>query len=823
MFIDSREIRLTARLNPLGLGTSSFRDVNEAAYAAGRAINLEISQSLNITQAYDDYIDHIFKTTGQRLRNPAHFWQGDDPKTSPNAPGRVALHAEEFHAEANKLAEDGRFAPLSAEAITLQSNARAAALEREYAEINGRAHLAGKLGGFAGTVGAFFTDPIIALSALYNPGRAVGVLATGAKLAAVTGGAELLVQPQIQKYRAVLGLEHGFGMGARNVAFAAGAGGVFGVGIKLAGMGMRSVLDMHTAVVGEGVRTANERLARLTAERFVAEHEFNLAANPEFTRQAAAAAEDGVALRSFEPTTPRQQEFTDAGGFGPTPRERDAADAGGFGETGPAMRLAEVTPDVAAQRRAKADEARALDARATELNDAAQDLFDAGGDRAAGAALLDEAKILWAEARLRLAEESQIGREGEAMAEGFVAGARRSYDRAVEAARPTPKLPKKLAGAKPRYQKSELVFASDIDRALFIISQKTLSRRDADYRAWLRETLDATDADIDELAQQTRAAVDDAAKNRGADGDPINVGAADFQVKGQELPPAPRPDPARKQPQQVRDRTPEENADHAVGAAAAAEVIKETGSEIPEDLAIALAILRGETKMPDPGQSLVQWLIANGGVRDESGWLAGVLRMERGGSAMPRLLNNQGIEVTERLTKKGDVRKTPMNIEDEAGARAAEAGFFPKEWQEIIGPGESPNMRAPLERAIEEELSEGGRKLYILNEDSLAAQDMDATVRALEEDLFRAGLDIDELSDAEIAAGHAKHETAMQEDFRVMVETDPDMEVPVGTTLDSNGNSHTMTATAKQIQDEIDGDQVLIDELNNCFIPGFSI
>ena len=273
----------------------------------------------------------------------------------------------------------------------------------------------------------------------------------------------------------------------------------------------------------------------------------------------------------------------------------------------------------------------------------------------------------------------------------------------------------------------------------------------------------------------------------------------------------------------MRSRTPDEEAARTEAHEVVQEVIAENGTEVPAGMAEALAIMRGEAEMPDPGQSLIQWLIANGGVRDESGWLAGVLRMERGGSAMPRLLNNQGIEVTERLTKKGDVRKTPMNIEDEAGARAAEAGFFPKEWQEIIGPGESPNMRAPLERAIEEELSEGGRKLYILNEDSLAAQDMDASIRGLDEDLFRAGLDIDELSDAEIAAGLAKHETAMQEDFRVMVETDPDMEVPVGTTLDSNGNSHTMTATAKQIQDEIDGDQVLIDELNNCFIPGFSI
>lgn len=53
------------------------------------------------------------------------------------------------------------------------------------------------------------------------------------------------------------------------------------------------------------------------------------------------------------------------------------------------------------------------------------------------------------------------------------------------------KLPRDLAGAKPRYaigkDQFDLEFDSDIEKALFIVSQKSKSKRDADYRKWLVE------------------------------------------------------------------------------------------------------------------------------------------------------------------------------------------------------------------------------------------------------------------------------------------------------------------------------------------------
>lgn len=53
-------------------------------------------------------------------------------------------------------------------------------------------------------------------------------------------------------------------------------------------------------------------------------------------------------------------------------------------------------------------------------------------------------------------------------------------------------LPQQLSGAKPRYNIGKVsytpTFESDIDKALFIVSQKTPSKRDADYREFLKST-----------------------------------------------------------------------------------------------------------------------------------------------------------------------------------------------------------------------------------------------------------------------------------------------------------------------------------------------
>lgn len=80
-------------------------------------------------------------------------------------------------------------------------------------------------------------------------------------------------------------------------------------------------------------------------------------------------------------------------------------------------------------------------------------------------------------------------------------------------------LPRELSGAKPRFgfgnNNFELSFKSDIDRAIFIVSQQKKSKRDADYRAWLNQ-LGFTDKDIDLLSARVRERIKEAA----AEGDP---------------------------------------------------------------------------------------------------------------------------------------------------------------------------------------------------------------------------------------------------------------------------------------------------------------
>lgn len=73
----------------------------------------------------------------------------------------------------------------------------------------------------------------------------------------------------------------------------------------------------------------------------------------------------------------------------------------------------------------------------------------------------------------------------------------------------TPQLPKPLAGAKPRYgyrdNNYQLEFESDVDRALYIVSQRKPSKRDEEYMAFLRDVLPGKpDAEIRLLGGQVR-------------------------------------------------------------------------------------------------------------------------------------------------------------------------------------------------------------------------------------------------------------------------------------------------------------------------------
>jgi hypothetical protein len=66
----------------------------------------------------------------------------------------------------------------------------------------------------------------------------------------------------------------------------------------------------------------------------------------------------------------------------------------------------------------------------------------------------------------------------------------------AESIAPSTRLPVDLAKAKPKWKTSGVVFESDIDKALYITAQRSPSRRDPDYRKFLREH-GFTQAEID--------------------------------------------------------------------------------------------------------------------------------------------------------------------------------------------------------------------------------------------------------------------------------------------------------------------------------------
>lgn len=77
-------------------------------------------------------------------------------------------------------------------------------------------------------------------------------------------------------------------------------------------------------------------------------------------------------------------------------------------------------------------------------------------------------------------------------------------------------LPRDLSGAKPRFNigkdSNVLDFESDVDKALFIVSQKKKSKRDGDYLKWLQDTTGMSRSELDAEAATLRLKIKDAAK-----------------------------------------------------------------------------------------------------------------------------------------------------------------------------------------------------------------------------------------------------------------------------------------------------------------------
>lgn len=233
-------------------GQSSLAEIYSAADDHGRFVENPNANYEALTRAYDDRIRAIQEATGETTVNPMGEDQRSldvpgDPNFTPTAavPVDPMQQAQRMQASVDGfnswLADVAKRHPEKAAAIRadvpVERDAEAIArhadetLAQTFAARDG----VGKwLALFAGGVRGSLYDPLQVMTLLAGGGpgaaRTVGgrIVSVALKEAVINGGVEAIMQPDVQAWRAQVGLEAGFVEGAKNVAFAAGLGGAFG-------------------------------------------------------------------------------------------------------------------------------------------------------------------------------------------------------------------------------------------------------------------------------------------------------------------------------------------------------------------------------------------------------------------------------------------------------------------------------------------------------------------------------------------------------------------------------------------------------------------
>ncbi len=192
---------------------------------------------------YDTLIDEIFNQTGRRLENPMEpAISMVDVEAGIDTP-LEGERLENFAAAAEKLGIQG--------AATSEVRERVAKRIRETvqesAEISQRATFFGQVGGFAGSMAATIADPPIAMSMLVGAPMSAGILRT-ALIEGVAGAAsEAIIQPQVQGFRAEVGLDAGVTEALARIGMAGLGGAVFGGGLKALGRGTSFLVEKARA------------------------------------------------------------------------------------------------------------------------------------------------------------------------------------------------------------------------------------------------------------------------------------------------------------------------------------------------------------------------------------------------------------------------------------------------------------------------------------------------------------------------------------------------------------------------------------------------
>jgi hypothetical protein len=259
-------------------------DFGEYAGAAAEAFlynDRSISRPMNMAEEYRKVLASYRETTGRDFEYMGKRPGGRGART--NVANVIPQGDEDIASFWSRMDEELAANPDLANVLGARSHQdimqtvfkRAQMLEAQRDDFAARASGLASLGGIAGEISAVVTDPVIAASMLLAAPAATGVLSGAIIEAGIAGGAEAIVQPAIQKFRAEAGLEAGFGKGIENVAVAATAAAGFYGAFRVGGMGYSALVKGIRGDPEAGIRgtlnyadmTPEERTAMLELEK----------------------------------------------------------------------------------------------------------------------------------------------------------------------------------------------------------------------------------------------------------------------------------------------------------------------------------------------------------------------------------------------------------------------------------------------------------------------------------------------------------------------------------------------------------------------------
>lgn len=267
-------------------GVAGLGEIVDAASKQMRMVDNTNAAGAALFEAYDRRIADIARATGQKIENPLLVAErldreqmqrprkpmyeqplyADELKDGPPMPTNSQREAQKFStwlAELEQRFPEHKAAIRADVPVEKDAQAIAKASDDDLARMMASSPGAGKwaaalYGGFKGSL----YDPLQVATLFAGGGPAAGrsvaarIASVALKEALVNGAVEAAFQPTVQAWREKAGLPNGWAEGAKNVLFAAAAGGVLGGGAEALAAGGRRLFT------GQWLDQAAEHAAR---------------------------------------------------------------------------------------------------------------------------------------------------------------------------------------------------------------------------------------------------------------------------------------------------------------------------------------------------------------------------------------------------------------------------------------------------------------------------------------------------------------------------------------------------------------------------------